>query len=232
MRNLNINKFPGEIFEIILKFLTARDIDFLARASKQINLKIQTSYFKHLRLKVTNLTIYHDIDSFDRAKKYKALEYLSLPFQFGERNIISPTTILNGVDFEVICPVYRHADVSRVLKTRPILDIELRDLQWLHIKSIIPLINLSNLYYTTNQKRYKPCSLDRFDTRVDRKSCISAAIVILINPRNLSNNQLTGTIPYSIGNLVNLQKLVFINNQLSGEIPDSIGNLASLQQLY
>jgi Leucine-rich repeat (LRR) protein len=48
----------------------------------------------------------------------------------------------------------------------------------------------------------------------------------------LQGNNLTGTIPSSIGNLVNLQSLQLNENQLSGSIPSSIGNLVNLQTLY
>lgn len=47
----------------------------------------------------------------------------------------------------------------------------------------------------------------------------------------MSNNQLNGTIPSSVGNLKQLQYLYLNNNQLSGEIPSSIGNLKQLFDL-
>ena len=42
---------------------------------------------------------------------------------------------------------------------------------------------------------------------------------------DLSNNQLTGSIPPEIGNLTNLDWLDLSNNQLTGEIPESICDL-------
>src|SRR3954468_9046083 len=47
----------------------------------------------------------------------------------------------------------------------------------------------------------------------------------------LGYNKLSGAIPSSIGNLVNLKHLGLSNNQLEAPIPSSIGNLANLQAL-
>ena len=47
----------------------------------------------------------------------------------------------------------------------------------------------------------------------------------------LDGNQLTGPIPASIGNLSSLNNLSLGSNQLTGSIPASIGNLRSLEQL-
>ncbi|HET7115445.1 MAG TPA: leucine-rich repeat domain-containing protein, partial [Hanamia sp.] len=48
---------------------------------------------------------------------------------------------------------------------------------------------------------------------------------------SLVSNQLTGSLPSSIGNLTNLQELELGSNQLSGSIPSSLGNLPNLQYL-
>ena len=48
----------------------------------------------------------------------------------------------------------------------------------------------------------------------------------------LSNNQLTGDIPESIGYLGNLEWIDLSNNQLTGGIPENIGNIGNLERLY
>jgi len=49
---------------------------------------------------------------------------------------------------------------------------------------------------------------------------------------NLSNNQFTGSIPGSLGNLANLQQLYLFGNQLSGELPATLGYLPNLTWMY
>ena len=48
---------------------------------------------------------------------------------------------------------------------------------------------------------------------------------------NMSTNQLFGTIPDSLGNLQFLQDIYLNHNLLSGTLPSSLGNLGSLQNL-
>ena len=48
---------------------------------------------------------------------------------------------------------------------------------------------------------------------------------------DLSNNQLSGNIPESIGNLSEIRYILLSNNQLSGNIPKSIGNLSELKNI-
>jgi len=49
---------------------------------------------------------------------------------------------------------------------------------------------------------------------------------------NLSNNQLSGSIPPQLSNLINLISLGLSSNQLSGSIPPQLSNLGSLTKLY
>jgi hypothetical protein len=47
---------------------------------------------------------------------------------------------------------------------------------------------------------------------------------------DLSRNELSGSIPKSLGNLSNLEFLSLRRNQLSGSIPESLGNLNNLYE--
>merc|ERR1712137_79066 len=49
---------------------------------------------------------------------------------------------------------------------------------------------------------------------------------------NLHYNKLTGSIPDSMGQLTNLRELCLESNQLTGSIPDSMGQLTNLQYLH
>ena len=50
--------------------------------------------------------------------------------------------------------------------------------------------------------------------------------------RRLYQNNLTGSIPPSLGNLTSLQELKLEKNAFSGSIPSSLGNLKALRFLY
>ena len=50
--------------------------------------------------------------------------------------------------------------------------------------------------------------------------------------RRLYQNNLTGSIPPSLGNLTSLQELKLQKNAFSGSIPSSLGNLKALRFLY
>jgi Leucine-rich repeat (LRR) protein len=62
---------------------------------------------------------------------------------------------------------------------------------------------------------------------------IPPSIGNLVNLQSLflGVNRITGSIPSSIGNLVNLTSLLLYANKLSGGIPSSIGNLVNLTTL-
>ena len=53
-----------------------------------------------------------------------------------------------------------------------------------------------------------------------------------LNTLDLSNNQLNGLIPTTLFYLSNLNYLYLFKNQLSGSIPDNIGNLSQLRVIY
>ena len=48
---------------------------------------------------------------------------------------------------------------------------------------------------------------------------------------DLSNNNLSGTIPTEIGQLVHLQKLNLFKNQIEGQIPNVFGSMKDLKEL-
>jgi hypothetical protein len=54
----------------------------------------------------------------------------------------------------------------------------------------------------------------------------------MVFSRRLYENNLTGPIPPSFGNLTSLLELKLHRNSLSGSIPASLGNIKSLQFLY
>ncbi len=56
--------------------------------------------------------------------------------------------------------------------------------------------------------------------------------LINLNYIDLGFNELSGSIPESIGNLINLTNLNLSDNSLSGEIPADLENLVNLERLY
>lgn len=77
-------------------------------------------------------------------------------------------------------------------------------------------------------------ALDLSDNQFSEKLVLNTALSNLINLQyhlDLSNNQLSGCIPYWISNFTKLQKLDLSNNQFSCAIPTNIGNLTALNTL-
>ena len=60
----------------------------------------------------------------------------------------------------------------------------------------------------------------------------SLGVLTSLQSLNLNSNHLSGTIPATLGNLTSLQSLQMVTNQLSGAIPVEIGNLTNLQALF
>ncbi|WP_353571795.1 hypothetical protein [Candidatus Albibeggiatoa sp. nov. BB20] len=88
--------------------------------------------------------------------------------------------------------------------------------------AIYDALDGDNWTHNDNWKQaYTPCSWSGIE-------CENAKITSL----NLSNNQLSGEIPASIGNLRDLKRLDLSDNQLSGQIPDSIVYVGDIVGYY
>ncbi|THG16652.1 putative receptor-like protein kinase At3g47110 [Camellia sinensis] len=110
---------------------------------------------------------------------------------------------------------------------------------------IYSLINATNLQYLNvglNNFRCKiPESIGNLSSNLKLLSLdnnqifgsIPPGIVNLVGLQSLymQVNQLTGTIPSGIGKLANLHELNLLDNSLSGNIPSSLGNLSLLSKL-
>ncbi|KAL7229105.1 hypothetical protein ACSBR2_007742 [Camellia fascicularis] len=134
----------------------------------------------------------------------------------------------------------------------------LRNLEWLSISGnqlgfgeaddlnfISSLINATNLQFLGVNVNYFGCKLPESIGNLSSNlrvlyldnnqifGSIPPGIVNLVGLQSLymQVNQLTGTIPSEIGKLQNLQELNLINNSLSGNIPSSFGNLSLLSKL-
>ncbi|GJX68122.1 kinase-like domain-containing protein [Tanacetum coccineum] len=64
------------------------------------------------------------------------------------------------------------------------------------------------------------------------KNCSSFQVLVFIICNLKDDNQFTGKIPSTIGELKKLEIVALEQNQLSGSIPDAIGNLSLLLRLY
>ncbi|XP_060195196.1 receptor-like protein EIX2 [Lycium barbarum] len=74
-------------------------------------------------------------------------------------------------------------------------------------------------------------SMDLSNNNLSGTIPMSLTSIVGLRSLNFSNNHLTGSIPRSIDNMKVLESLDISNNQLSGEIPQSISSLTSLSHL-
>jgi Leucine-rich repeat (LRR) protein len=100
--------------------------------------------------------------------------------------------------------------------------------------ALIALYNSTNGDSWTNNSGWKTGSLDAdgFANAGSEEGWYGLTVTNgHVTRLDLSNNNLTGSIPPEIGFLTNLTWLELFDNQLSGSIPTSIGNLTSLLDL-
>ncbi|XP_020250161.1 probable LRR receptor-like serine/threonine-protein kinase At1g53430 isoform X2 [Asparagus officinalis] len=96
--------------------------------------------------------------------------------------------------------------------------LQVLDLTWNYLSGSIPVawasLPLTNLSLIGNQISGKiPDEMGKITT---------------LKTLVLEDNKLQGPIPQSLGNLVNLDRLVLASNNLSGELPDTLGKLRNL----
>lgn len=56
-------------------------------------------------------------------------------------------------------------------------------------------------------------------------------MIKLISSECLNENHIAGTIPYSIGNMSNIEQMSIGENKLRGHIPPEVGHLSTLEEL-
>ena len=89
---------------------------------------------------------------------------------------------------------------------------------------------LIDLYNATNGPNWT----NTWDT-VNDEPCDWFGVIVVngnVTELRLSSNGLSGTIPSTIGDLVNITYIDLGSNNLSGSIPAEIGNLTNLLRLY
>ena len=91
---------------------------------------------------------------------------------------------------------------------------------------------LVDLYDATNGPNWRNNANWNTSAPLDQWHGVSTDQNGRVSALDLGDNQLSGSIPASLGNLANLLSLSFWDNQLSGSIPTSLGNLANLTELY
>ncbi len=96
--------------------------------------------------------------------------------------------------------------------------------------ALVDLYNATDGAHWTHNDGWKNySSTDPCDSPWYGVTCTSANDHVI--KIELRSNNLTGTIPVSIGNLTQLQYLDLYENNLTGNIPSSIGNLTDLQYI-
>ncbi|MBQ8485403.1 MAG: hypothetical protein IJ534_04600 [Bacteroidaceae bacterium] len=60
----------------------------------------------------------------------------------------------------------------------------------------------------------------------------SIGVLTELTHLRLLNNKLTGTLPESIGNLTKLQQFYIYDNKFTGELPESLGKLTNIESLF
>jgi len=108
------------------------------------------------------------------------------------------------------------------------LNLEMTERELLLAKERRALIDL---YYATDGDNWKDNTNWCSDKPVGDWNGIQTNREGWVISISLSNNNLNGTIPASIGNLTKLERLAVTYNNLTGHIPESIGKLINLKYL-
>ena len=90
---------------------------------------------------------------------------------------------------------------------------------------------LVELYSATDGPNWTNNTNWNSDAPLDQWHGVSTDADGRVRQLHLDENQLSGPIPSSLGNLTNLRELSLLINQLSGPIPSSLGNLTNLRNL-
>nr|NIM13762.1 hypothetical protein [Candidatus Aminicenantes bacterium]NIM80428.1 hypothetical protein [Candidatus Aminicenantes bacterium]NIN19821.1 hypothetical protein [Candidatus Aminicenantes bacterium]NIN43697.1 hypothetical protein [Candidatus Aminicenantes bacterium]NIN86447.1 hypothetical protein [Candidatus Aminicenantes bacterium] len=100
--------------------------------------------------------------------------------------------------------------------------------------ALIALYNSTNGDSWTNNSGWKtpPLDTDGFAMPGTENTWYGIVSGINVTQISLSNNNLSGSIPSTLGNLGSLELLNMCDNQLSGSIPSELGNLNSLWGIF
>ena len=86
-------------------------------------------------------------------------------------------------------------------------------------------------WYGIETTNWRVTEVDLHDNNLSGPIPASLGNLTQLIDLRLYDNQLSGPIPTELGNLSNLTELNLSTNQLSGSIPESIGNLSNLERL-